>query len=498
MALPTMRGYWSSRKNMYESAIVRQRNHEDDFRNKWSDTANYFKSSDVWAAKQNAWCSSQGLQDSLNAYNESKDKDSKSSNLRRRRDKLALKIAEENKAFEAELKGLSKSNYERLEEMKFRVDDLKSAREEKRQKLAEEKLYQHWRENNPDLRKVESALLQENVVGGWGDQIVEKEERLESARQEKIAFEHQMEEERLAALELERRKERERLKEEQALKEILREQMMEFKRREAEAKAWKQQQEELMRQKWELERIEEYQRKREEERKKKDLGRVLLRQHKTQMMHKSKVIQEELEQDRRLLEDLIAKENEQLALQSARREKARADAHWMKEVIEDQLKLEKAREAELEMLYQDEAARMWEKRASEWERERQARQRLMAEVLESRQEQIALKLEELQKQQEESLQRREELVREMEIAQQMTRREEENQKQNKLATKAELEEQMKANRTKQLEEKENLRLELEEEKEEEEDYEELLRQETERMHLRGHTGRDYSRKQAWM
>ncbi|KAH9524291.1 hypothetical protein Btru_054065 [Bulinus truncatus] len=493
-----MRGYWSSRKNMYESAIVRQRNHEDDFRNKWSNTANYFKTSDVWAAKQNAWSSSQGFQDSMDAYNETKNQDAKSRSLRIRKDKLALKLAEESKAYEAELRELSKSNFERLEDMKSRVDDLKTAREEKRQRLVEEKLYQHWRENNPDLRKVESSLLQDHVVGEWGDQIVEKEERLESERREKTAFEQQMEKERLAALQLERQKERERLKEEQTLKEILREQMEEYKRKEAEARAWKQQQEELMRQKWELERIEEYQRKREEERRKKDLGRVLLRQHKTQMMHKSKIIQEELEQDRRLLEDLIAKENEHLALQSARREKARADAQWMKEVIEDQLKVEKAREAELDMLYQDEAARMWEKRAAEWDRERQARQRLMAEVLESRQEQIALKLDELQKQQEESLQRREELVREMEIAQQMTRREEEDQKQSKLTTKADLQEQMKAHLLKEQEEKENLRLELEEEKEEDENYEDLLKQETERMKLKAYTGRDYNRRQAWM
>ena len=63
MALPTMRGYWSTRKNIYEQAIVSQRNREDDFRNKWSDTANYFKKSDVRAAKQNAWSSTQAFQD---------------------------------------------------------------------------------------------------------------------------------------------------------------------------------------------------------------------------------------------------------------------------------------------------------------------------------------------------------------------------------------------------------------------------------------------------
>jgi len=36
------------------------------------------------------------------------------------------------------------------------MDSIKSAREEDRKKLAEEKLYQHWRENNPDIRQIES------------------------------------------------------------------------------------------------------------------------------------------------------------------------------------------------------------------------------------------------------------------------------------------------------------------------------------------------------
>ncbi|GFS01335.1 trichoplein keratin filament-binding protein-like [Elysia marginata] len=344
MALPTMRGYWSSRKNIYEQAIVSQRNREDDFRNKWSDTASYFKKSDVRAAKQNAWSSTQAFQDRcMDAYEESVNRDVKSSSLKRRQDKLGRLFAEENKAYQTELKGLSRPGTSRLEDMKARADDLKSAREEKRQKLAEEKLYQHWRENNPDLRKAESQLLKEHVVGEWGDQVYEREERLESARQENEAFARQMEEERQAALDLERRREEERIREAKSLKEVLREQMIEFKTREAEAKQWRLHQEELLRQKWELEQIEEHQRQREEERRRKDLGRALLRQHKAQMMRKSRIIQEEL-------------------------------------VIEDQLKLEKAREAELDMLYQDEAARMWQKRESEWEKERQARQRLMSEV----------------------------------------------------------------------------------------------------------------------
>ena len=44
------------------------------------------------------------------------------------------------------------------------------------------------------------------------------------------------------------------------------------------------------------------------------------------------------------------------------------------------MRLEQQREAELDMMYQDEAARMWSKREGEWAQERAARERLMQEV----------------------------------------------------------------------------------------------------------------------
>ena len=44
------------------------------------------------------------------------------------------------------------------------------------------------------------------------------------------------------------------------------------------------------------------------------------------------------------------------------------------------MRLEKTREAELDMLYQDEAARIWQQREADWAKERKARERLMQEV----------------------------------------------------------------------------------------------------------------------
>lgn len=55
MALPTVPHYWTTRKNVYEQAIVRQRNHLDDFRNKWGNTADYWQKSNIDINKKKHW-----------------------------------------------------------------------------------------------------------------------------------------------------------------------------------------------------------------------------------------------------------------------------------------------------------------------------------------------------------------------------------------------------------------------------------------------------------
>lgn len=57
------------------------------------------------------------------------------------------------------------------------------------------------------------------------------------------------------------------------------------------------------------------------------------------------------EVDRQILSALLEKEDEEQRRQSARRERAVADVAWMKRVIEDQLQLEKEREAELQTFF---------------------------------------------------------------------------------------------------------------------------------------------------
>jgi len=135
-------------------------------------------------------------------------------------------------------------------------------------------------------------------------------------------------------------------------------------------------------------------------------------------------------------------QEKQKHLDVEKRLKAKADAENMIQVLNQQLRLEKEREAELESMFQDEAAKEWDKRNMEWDRERLARENLMRQVISERNEQMNFKLNLLQQQKTESLQKREELVQDMEKTQKLAIKEREKSARIKQERKEDIENQL--------------------------------------------------------
>ena len=65
MALPTLQPYYVTKACVPrpEQVIVRRRNHQDDFKNKWLQTSEYFRQTSVGASKENDWTSSKAVQE---------------------------------------------------------------------------------------------------------------------------------------------------------------------------------------------------------------------------------------------------------------------------------------------------------------------------------------------------------------------------------------------------------------------------------------------------
>lgn len=447
--------------------------------------------SDICSSKQAEWSSRSSYQRSMHAYQREKMKEEGRKRLEARRQRLRQLLLEEQDLLVRELEELRLSMNLRERRIRERHGNLKSAREEQRKLIAEQLLYEHWKKNNPQLREIELDLHKKHVINSWEMQKEEKKQQEAAEEEKEKQYENEYERARREALARMKAEEERRQLEGKLQAEALRQQMEELKVKEMEATKLKKEQENLLKQRWELERLEEERKQMAALRQKAELGRFLRHQYNVQLNRRTQQIQEELEADKRILQALLEEEDENQRLHLARREQALADAAWMKRVIEEQLQLEKAREAELQMLLREEAKEMWEKREAEWARERSARDRLMSEVLTGRQQQIQEKIEQNRRAQEESLRHREQLIRHLEEARESARREKEESEELKSARKQELEAQVAERQLQVLEADQQEEEEEEKARQAEQLTDALLQQEAKMMAQKGYRPKPY-------
>ncbi|XP_040897387.1 trichoplein keratin filament-binding protein [Toxotes jaculatrix] len=498
MALPTLSACVPSRSRVLAGQLARQREQEARWRQQWELHARYFRDQNVCSQKQAVWSSRHSYQQSMSAYHKQRLKEEKKASLEQRRNRLKAMLQEEQDRLEAELREVVPDRSTLASQLVQKTEELRTAREERKKKLAQELLREHWKKNNPELREVESALHKDHVVSQWQEQISEKKQQEVAEQEEKRRFENEYERTRKEALERMKQAEEKRKAEDRKRAEELRKQMEELKLREEEATRLKKEQEALLAQQWALEKIEEERRKVEERQKKSEMGHFLIRQYRAQLKRRAQQVQGELEADRKILAALLEGEQEDRRLETARRERAIADAAWMKRVIEEQLELEREREAEFDILHREEAQHVWEKREAQWEKERKARERLMHEVLVGRQQQLELKMQKNREAQEESLRRREELIQELELEREIRRREKEQEEGRRTARIQELNAQVEQQHQKHWEEQCRLEQDEEEEREALQIQEKELRLEMQRMAKKGYQEKIHSRpRSAW-
>ncbi|XP_056275300.1 trichoplein keratin filament-binding protein isoform X2 [Pseudoliparis swirei] len=288
---------------------------------------------------------------SMSAFNKQRLQEEEQAGLERRRGRLRAVLQEERAQLEAELRDVTPDRSSLEGQLVQKNEALRTAREERRAKLAHELLREHWKKNSAELREAESALHKDHVVGRWQEQISERKRQEVAEQDQTRRFENEYEKTRKAALGRLKQAEEKKSREEQKRMEELREQMEELKLREEEATRLKKEQEALLVKQWELEKMEEDRKKVEERRKKTEMGHFLIRQYRAQLKRRAQQVQEELEADRNILAALLEGQQVDRRMESARRERAVADAAWMKRVIEEQLHLEQEREAEFDILH---------------------------------------------------------------------------------------------------------------------------------------------------
>ncbi|TSR04335.1 Trichoplein keratin filament-binding protein [Bagarius yarrelli] len=475
MALPTLTSHWPGRIRPMERHLVRQREQESRRLQQWQAHSQYFKEQQVRSSKQAHWSSREFYQRSMSAFRLDRLQDERMRSLEERRERLRSMLQEENVQLEKELR--TRNTGATVRQQQDRAEALRSAREERRKKLAQDLLKEHWKKNNPELRNVESELHKDHVVSQWQVQQQHKKQAEEQDAQERLRFENEYERSRKEALERMKEEEERRKKKESEKAEFLRQQMEELKIRDEESRRLQQEEDTLLSKRLELDQLEEDRRRAEDGRKKSEFGRLLSRQYRAQLKRRAQQVQEELG------------EEEERRAESVRRERAVADVAWMKGVLEEQLQLEREREAEFDLLHREEAQRVWDQREAQWERERKARERLMQEVLGVRQEQLQERMEEKRRARKECQRRRTELLQQLEEEEEEKRQQREQQEQQRTTRMQDINAQVAQKRREQWEEQQRFEQEEAELREGLRLQEKELRTETERMTRRGYEER---------
>uniref|UniRef100_UPI00358F2E6C trichoplein keratin filament-binding protein-like n=1 Tax=Myxine glutinosa TaxID=7769 RepID=UPI00358F2E6C len=351
-----------------------------------------------------------------------KPSDARQSRLMERRARLSLLLQTDQARWETEMALMGQGRGQRntltigeAKDVKARVEALIRVREERRNKVAKQMVKERWRRDIPQLRQAWRDCHLASVAESWDGRCTELE-KLETVRgqertpeAETLALERA---EKARCIEEERCRERERQK---IHAEMLQKQMAELKEREEEAKHLEREHVMLMR---EQERLEVAIRQRKMDGKQREQAepghRLRKQQVEVRLRQRAREVQQDLEQDKKLLEAMEEAEEERDTVSKERREKGLAESTWLCQVLEQQIDLEKEREARMVYILLEEAERELKRREEKWERERMARVRLMQQLLQDRAQQVQARLIANRAKRKESIKNREDLIGQLE------------------------------------------------------------------------------------
>lgn len=300
-----------------------------------------------------------------------------------------------------EMERLHDTPEERYQKMKARAEMLKNNREAERLKIVEEKRELQWLQRAEELRPILSKLGTHEVFRDRQRQIEMKKQMAKRLEEEDAMYADLWAKDRMAKALREEREEQFRVQRAQEHVKGLNVQVAEKEAvKELAAKA---KQEELLLVNGEnkiiqLEKDREWlAKKRQQQRTRVDLQNMMKYNLKQKIIQR----QEELALDQKILEQVLQETKNEVAERKERRAQLTQETRQYLQYLREQAEMEAEREREIDLMHDAEVKEMWDKRAAEYKREKETRDRLMQEVLAVRKMQLQEKLEEAAKEREE-------------------------------------------------------------------------------------------------
>ncbi|XP_076801276.1 cilia- and flagella-associated protein 53-like isoform X1 [Clavelina lepadiformis] len=330
--------------------------------------------------------------------------------LDERRQRLRQLLQKEDIEYLEEMEAKHETIEERQKKMFERAKELKEKRENERLKTVQDKLDQQWREQCEELRGVLSRRHQDEVCVDRMHQLAIKADLERRKQEEERMYAELWEKDRLAKAAREELEAQQQIERNRAMVDTLRTQKASLEAKKEEEKRLIAEEAKLLAEERELRRLEET---RAMEQK-----RLLQNQHKKsletsikmKLMREAKENQEELALDMKILEQLLEESRNEAQEMMQRKTQRKEEEKKYREYLQQQMEEEKRREKELDRLVDADVAAMWAKRIHQWKLEKEARNRLMMDVMETRRKQLQEKLQLLGLEKEELRRDREEMT----------------------------------------------------------------------------------------
>ncbi|KAL3865689.1 hypothetical protein ACJMK2_043053 [Sinanodonta woodiana] len=328
-----------------------------------------------------------------------------------RRERLREMLMKEEAEFLQEMESKEETVLERQAKMRERARALKDRREEERLAFVQEKYDQQFRDQCEELRSTLSKRQQDIVALERLEQLRIKDQIDREKQQEEDMYARLWEDDRLAKVAREERDARAAQERNLEVLQVLQKQTAALKAQKEEAERLKQEEAQLLREQAALRKAEEQRAYEDKLRQQHETRQMLDLSLQLKMKKKAKQEQEELAFDLKMLEQLLEESRNEALEQLQRKRELREEDRRYREYLHQMMEMEKRKEAELEKLIQEEVEKQWQKRLSQWKLEREARKKLLADVLQARAKQIQERLIANEHKQMEAAREREELLR---------------------------------------------------------------------------------------
>ncbi|XP_066568300.1 cilia- and flagella-associated protein 53 [Amia ocellicauda] len=331
-----------------------------------------------------------------------------------RRESLRELLEREELDYIQEMESKGETTLERQAKMRERAKFLREKRESERQKLVAEKLDLQFREQCEELRAVMTRRRQDEVCSERMAQLSLKEQVRRQKEEEDHLFAHLWERDRQAKEEREGRDALQQRERNREMVDFLQVQMAAAEEQRLQAKLLKEEEAQLLREQREMLKLEEERERQHKLQSQQQTRRLLDHSLRLKMKRLTREQQEELALDMKIMEQLLSEEQDESQDRQHKKLQLREEQRRYREYLAQQLDEQKRQEAEMDQLMEAELNRSWAKRAEQWRLEKEARNRLMREVMDTRRLQMQAKLDENNQKQSQLAEEREQLAKAIE------------------------------------------------------------------------------------